>query len=124
MHEEPAVLLRETVVSMVPAAPLLPAMTPLRADVAHWASPADVVGGAVDEVTVVDEWRVEVDVEVEAAAVVVVEDEFDEQAPRRHPPTTSAATSPPLRSLTTTPLLAGRCRHRGWRITPYRTAPW
>jgi hypothetical protein len=113
MHEEPAVLLRETVVSMVPAAPLLPAMTPLRADVAHWASPADVVGGAV-----------EVDVEVEAAAVVVVEDEFDEQAPRRHPPTTSAATSPPLRSLTTTPLLAGRCRHRGWRITPYRTAPW
>jgi hypothetical protein len=66
---------------------------------------------------------VEVDVEVEAAVVVVEDDEFDEQAPRRHPPTTSAATSPPLRSLTNTPLLAGRCQHRGWRITPYRTAP-
>jgi hypothetical protein len=98
-------------------------MAPLRADVAHWASPADVVGGAVDEVTVVDELTVEVDVEVEAAVVVVEDDEFDEQAPRRHPPTTSAATSPPLRSLTNTPLLAGRCQHRGWRITPYRTAP-
>ena len=62
MHGVGDVLLRATVVSMVPAAPLLPTTDPWRRAVAHRAVPGDVVGDPpVDEV-VDDVPRVEVEV--------------------------------------------------------------
>jgi hypothetical protein len=58
MHGEEAVLVRATVVSMVPAAPLLPTTAPFRLAVVHRVVPAtveDVDVGTVAAEVVVDE---------------------------------------------------------------------
>jgi hypothetical protein len=92
MHGVGDVLLRATVVSMVPAAPLLPMTDPCRRAVAHRAVPGDVVGvPPVDEV-VADVARVEV---VEAEVVEDAVDGLDEHAPSIAPERASAATRPP-----------------------------
>jgi hypothetical protein len=100
MHDEVAVLFRATVVSMVPAAPVLPAIVPVRADAAQAAGPGDVVDEATveEDVVVVPE---DPPVDVVAALVVVVGDDvLDEQAPSTHPEATSANIRPPKRSFT------------------------
>ena len=86
-----AVLLSATVVSMVPAAPLLPTTEPDSAAEAHRAVPAvvDVDPDGVVEAVVDDEAP-----EVVVAPVVDVVDELEEQAPRTAPPSATAATSP------------------------------
>jgi hypothetical protein len=85
------VLLRATVVSMVPAAPLLPMTDPWRRAVVHRAVPGDVVAAPpVDEV-VADVPRVEV---VDAEVVEVEVDGLDEHAPSIAPDRASAATRP------------------------------
>jgi hypothetical protein len=93
VHGADAVLFRATVVSMVPAAPLLPTTEPERDDEVQRAGPtAAVVVGAPDDVDVVA--TVVVDVVVEAGAPVVVDvDGLDEQALRTVPPTRAAATA-------------------------------
>src|ERR1700680_4544879 len=94
-----AVLLRATVVSMVPAAPLLPTTEPCSAAVAHRAVPADVVGEPpVEEVVEVVDLAVVVGPElvVEGADVDDV-DEPDEHAPSATPAARNATTRPPKR---------------------------
>jgi hypothetical protein len=87
------VLRRATVVSMVPAAPLLPTTEPVSAAVAHRTGPVATVV-AVRPAGVVDVEMIEVEVEADPAdadpEVVVGAGAFDEHAPSRPPPRTAA----------------------------------
>jgi hypothetical protein len=89
-----AVLLRATVVSMVPAAPLLPTTDPLRWPVAHRVVPAEVVVGPVEGLVVVDPWPDGLAADV----VEVVEPDGrvapDEQAASARPKTASVTARP------------------------------
>jgi len=99
------VLVRAKVVSMVPAAPLLPTTEPDSADVAQRVVPAAVVdvGGldvlvlGVDGLEVVTDARV-----VEGAAVVFEVDGLEEHAPSSAPPNTVAAATPAILMLIVT----------------------
>jgi len=96
MQAAPAVLFKATVVSMVPAAPLLPVTDPSSAAVAHRAVPDEVVG----EPPVVEV----VDLAVVVGPELVVDrddvvglDEPDEHAARVTPAARKATTRPPGR---------------------------
>jgi hypothetical protein len=92
-----AVLFRATVVSMVPAAPLLPATEPASAEVAHLVRP-EVVGvdeeaGTPDVVGVLDAVDLGDLVVVDVRTVVVGDDELDEHAASRDPPRATQTTT-------------------------------
>src|ERR1019366_10022871 len=100
-----AVLRRPTVVSMVPAAPLLPTIDPTRPAVAHRVGPVEVVDGAgvevVDGAWVVDEFDGIPLVDVRPA-VVDDDDDPEEHAPSSAPP----IASPAIRPMPRTPLVS------------------
>jgi hypothetical protein len=79
------VFLRATVVSMVPAAPLLPAMLPARPAVAHADVPEAVVGGAVEGVGELEDVLADDPLVDVGDEVVVGADDVDEQAPNTVP---------------------------------------
>src|ERR1035438_8308071 len=97
MQRVVAVLRRPTVVSMVPAAPLLPTIDPTRPAVVHRVGPVEVVDGAglevVDGAGVVDEVDGIPLLDV-GPAVVDDDDDPEEHAPSAAPPIASPATRP------------------------------
>lgn len=95
MHGVAAVLRMATVVSMVPAAPLLPTIDPTSLAVAHRTAPAEVVDEADAEV--VDEVDGVPLVEV-GAPVVVEDDDPEEHAPTSAPPMANPAARPMART--------------------------
>lgn len=85
-------LRKANVISMVPAAPLLPTSDPLRAEVGHWAGPVDEVDD-VDEVeeVVVAGGEVVVDDDADGRVVVGVDEGPDEHPASTDPSATSRA---------------------------------
>jgi tetrahydromethanopterin S-methyltransferase subunit A len=89
MHGADDELRKAKVISMVPAAPLLPTSDPLRDEVEHWTGPLEVVDDVDDVEDVVATGREVVEVDPDGWLVVGVDEEPDEHPASTVPSATS-----------------------------------